>query len=158
MNRCKAFGLTLGASVLIGCAADPPRGPVGTWHYDRQSLRELAHASALESVTDSGNSPISEDEHAELRGYVDRDHDSWDKRLLVREDGTFLATSRIGEAQIEEHTGTWTLAGERIHLVEEDGESMAMGRREGDRLVLEMTDDKGVTAQMVMLGVAKADR
>lgn len=136
--------------VLVSCAGrESPY--VGEWRYDRQSLRELAHAAALESVTDSGESPITESERSELRTHVDRDHDGWDKRLFIRADGSYVATSQIGGARLEEHTGSWTREPDAIRLTESDGQTMALAHFEGARLVLVLTDGEGTTARMVML-------
>lgn len=147
-----ALVCTLGLVVLsLGACATGSGGYVGAWRYDRQSLRPLAMESAYESVAKGETEELSPRERAELERWVNENHDSWDKRLEVRDDGTFVARSQVAEGRPEFIEGTWSAKGGRIEFVERDGEVMATGRREGGNLVLEMTDDEGTTGRMVLL-------
>jgi len=148
-TRISAALLVLSA-ILASCAGrESPY--VGEWRYDRQSLRPLALASAYDSVSDNGAEALSPQERAEVERWVNENHDGWDKRLFITADGSYLATSQIGSARLEEHTGTWSRDGDAIRLTESDGETMALAHLEGARLVLVLTDDEGTTARMVML-------
>ena len=156
MNRPCVFGWALSASILVGCAADTQQGPVGFWQYDKLSLRELAAQSAVDSV--SQGEATSPEERAAARAWALEQHEGWNKTLEIRPDGTYTATSQIGEGQPESIQGTWSFTDGVVTLTQSDGQNMGQGRIEGDRLVLEMTDDEGVTAQMVMLAAGGIDR
>lgn len=136
---------------MCGCESAGTEAYEGTWQYDRQSLRELALASAYESVTMDGEMPLTPEERADLERWVNEQHDQWDKWLELRADGRYIARSRISDGKPEEIAGTWSLSGDAILLVEESGATMATGHLEGDRLVLVMTDDEGTVGRMVML-------
>ncbi len=139
------------AIILPGCSGDESARYTGLWQYDRQSLRALAHASAIESVTADGQDPISSEERAELERWVDAQHDKWNKTLELLPSGRYVARSQIGEGRPEEITGTWSVLDGAVRLIQDDGEVMATGRMEPGRLVLQVTDGEGVTAEMVML-------
>ncbi len=145
------------ATALSGCSgASSPF--VGTWQYDKESLRELAHASAYDSMTAGGEDVLTPEESADLERWVNEQHDQWNKSLELLPSGRFVATSQIGEGRPEEITGSWTVRDGLVRFVEDDGEPMATGRLEQGRLVLELTDDEGVMAEMVMLAADERGR
>ena len=130
--------ISLGAICCCGCSSKHgAQSPfVGTWQYDRQSLRDEALHSAIESVSGGDPGSLSADEVAEVEAWVDENHAGWDKSIVIEDDGRFSLTSRVGEGSAEVIEGYWERAGAAIRLLRDDGELVAEARVSGITLNL----------------------
>lgn len=150
-------------SPTAGCAtrsAEDGAEYVGTWTYDRVSLRDEALASAIESVAGDEPKRLTDAERAEIEAWVHADHDRWDKTIVIEGDGTFRAISKVGDGRAETIGGTWSVRDGEAVFLESDGERMARARIESGRLVMlvgERETSGEVVAAMVMLPASEAE-
>ncbi|MCA9271542.1 MAG: hypothetical protein KDA31_00710 [Phycisphaerales bacterium] len=137
---------------LLGCATRTPVGSeyVGTWQYDRVSLRERALASAIDSVSGGEPESLSAEEFEEVRAWVYENHAGWDKSIEIKPDGTYVWTSCVGESTPEIMRGTWRSERGDVTLYTDDGSKIAIAVLADGMLRLTPTDAGEIGVYMAM--------
>lgn len=139
--------------MLVGCVSSTPEasGFVGTWQYDRQSLRDDALRSAIDSVSGGDPATLSDAERAEVEAWVNENHATWDKTIVIEPGGRFRLTSRVGGGRAEIIEGAWLRKASVLRLIETDGRLVALATLSEDRLELAPSEVIPGSGVMVMV-------
>ncbi|RNC82578.1 MAG: hypothetical protein ED559_12615 [Phycisphaera sp.] len=138
--------------MFTGCAARAPEPTdfIGTWQYDRVSLKDEALLSAIDSASGGEPESLSDEELAEVVAWVDENHATWDKSIIIEPDGRFKMISRVGDGRAEIIEGKWQQDATGLRLLETDGQEVAFALLSGNRLELAPSGDDTGSGVMVM--------
>ncbi len=131
------------ALVLTGCGES---SFVGTWAMDRESFREAMMAEIESEQPDEEAEGLAAIGQALGETLIEELVNAIDLTIEIRDDGTSVATSNVGDEPPVE--GTWKVSGGKLILNMEDEDEPATGTIEEGVLVLEMQDEDGGSASI----------
>ena len=136
---------------LFGCGArvSEPAGFIGTWQYDRQSLKDEALNSAIDSVSGGEHDSLNDEQLAEVQAWVDENHATWDKSVVIESGGRFRIISQVGDGWAETIEGTWHQEANGLRLVDSDGQYVTTAKLSGSKL--ELVPPAGIPGSGVMV-------
>ncbi len=136
---------------LFGCAArvSEQAGFIGTWQYDRHSLKDEALHSAIDSVSGGDRDSLNDEQLAEVQAWVDENHATWDKSIVIESGGRFRIISQVGDGRAETIEGTWHQEANGLRLDDSDGQHVTTAKLSGTKL--ELVPPAGVPGSGVMV-------